>query len=275
VDLDRDQTEWLFAKSEAAGVTAINYLRRVIDLSRTTEQAPRSTSDLGSLLEKTANEVVQRTTHIRLWETDYAWWISAGLATALEQARVRHAHERILNSHGVDVKDLRNALEGSHLSKLFDRYLKPKLNTRTGLPRRQNEITTDIQVFAESIASIAPHTGGAYACLRPWPDMPRVEALVEIKVPMGTRWRSINYSRDIAKLIVMGEFYRRSGQDLPYLGAWILDVEDRQSAAEQAGQAAFLHRFHTMPGAANVRIMLFRPGKSPEVLQPGNSRSAA
>lgn len=180
---------------------------------------------IGRALETAAKEVVDRTREVTLWEWDYTLWISMKLAVAIAQQEVASPHERILNNHGIEVKDLRE-LFGSGIggngpmAALLRKHLTPPEG------RRLNGITADLQVFAGCVVDNSAIDKWTFV-ERPRDGMPPVQALVEIKVPVGVPFRSIKFSKDIAKLALSGEFYHQKfGHQRPYLGAWILDVKE-------------------------------------------------
>lgn len=230
---------------------------------------------LGQTLERAAQEVVDRTRRVTLWEWDYTLWVCMQLAAEMGKAGVENAHERILGNHGVVVERMREyfAEPTSQLSMmqgLLSGPLHPGYKS-DGVVKGQNEIASDIQVFSGSMAEVdVPE--GTYVEL-PFGGMPAVQALVEVKAPLGTRYRTIKYGKDVAKLAVSGEYYhRRFGHPRPYLGAWILDIKGHSRSSE--GLALFRRRLALgTPGTEYVRVVLFRPGDEPAVLQEGVASS--
>jgi hypothetical protein len=259
-------------------------------------------------LERLARSVVDRVGTHTLWEWEYTLWVSFRLAEELRRAGVAAPHERIMAYHSVVVggqaeRHLAEAErrcwwarrgrpappvslhwlfrgEGERdvqMRALLDGPLKPALN-KEKLPKRQNEITADLQVFAQSMiaaaaaATAAGHIAAGTYLEEPFRGMPAVQALVEVKAATSKHVGGKGYEKDVAKLALMGEYYhRRWGQAHPYLGAWILAVHER--ARSEAGMGYFrrLLAERPIPGAERVRIVVFRPGAPPEVLQAGGA----
>src|SRR5688500_2278505 len=104
--------------------------------------------DVAELLEGLASEVVRRSAHLHLWEWDYTLWVCLRLVGALSRAGDPHAHERLLNNHGVDVARMREALaDDPAMLALLDGPLKPRYIPRTQRLQGQNESTPDLQLF--------------------------------------------------------------------------------------------------------------------------------
>jgi hypothetical protein len=100
--------------------------------------------------------------------------------------------------------------------------------------------------------------------------MPEVLALVEVKAATTPRYAQKNYRKDVAKLALMGEYYHRHfGHPHPYLGNWILAVDEQ--AASDEGMAYFRKELtkNPMPGTERVRAVVFRPNRPPEVVLIG------
>src|SRR3954452_25338615 len=105
-------------------------------------------------LERTAGEVVASAPQRHLWEWDYTLWVCMRIAEKLTQRGEERSHERLLNNHGVNVSALRKALKHwPELMALLDGPLRPRRKP-DGTPKRQNEITTDIQLFRDRITQI-------------------------------------------------------------------------------------------------------------------------
>jgi hypothetical protein len=224
---------------------------------------------LGRTLERAAQDMVDRTGRVALWEWDYTLWVCMRLANEMRTAGIEDPHERILGNHGIVVNRMREFFSESPnqlsaMQALLSGPLHPGYRPDRS-EKGQNEIASDIQVFGGSMADAPAST---YVEL-PFDGMPPVQALVEVKAPLGTSYRAIKYGKDVAKLAVSGEYYhRRFGHPRPYLGAWILDIKGHSRTSE--GLDLFRRRLAlATPGTEYVRVVVFRPSESPVVLQEG------